>query len=105
MNEKRYGKFTLEFSDGLYIAENGEGVIDFSDPQDRVFAGFVLNALHAAQKPPAQSIDLELFLKDLKEVKDTLDNPEHAEDLLEQMIRETEIIVNRKKGAHHGTNQ
>ena len=40
--------FTLEYTDGYYIAKDGEGVIDLADPENREFAEFVVNALNAA---------------------------------------------------------
>jgi len=46
--------FTLEYADGYYIAKNGEGVIDFTDPEDYDFAEFVMLALNAAEHPLAQ---------------------------------------------------
>jgi len=41
--------FTLEYTDGYYIAKDGEGVIDLAEPENRGFAEFVVNALNAAQ--------------------------------------------------------
>lgn len=46
---KEQPRFTLEYADGFYIEDNGEGVIDFANPQDREFAEFVVDALNAAQ--------------------------------------------------------
>lgn len=42
--------FTLEYTDGYYIAKNGEGVIDLAEPENHEFAEFVVNALNAAQQ-------------------------------------------------------
>ena len=42
--------YTLEYSDGYYIAKDGEGVIDLADPENREFAVFVVDALNAAQQ-------------------------------------------------------
>ena len=45
--------YTLEYTDGYYIAKDGEGVIDLAEPENREFAEFVVNALNAAQQPLA----------------------------------------------------
>ena len=43
--------FTLEYSDGYYVAMNGVGIINFEEPEDQAFAQFVVDALNASSTP------------------------------------------------------
>ena len=41
--------YTVEYTDGYYIAKDGEGVIDLADSEDSIFAEFVCAALNSAE--------------------------------------------------------